>query len=402
MTDMPLLGGLVPCNAIADEILTDHPQRFRAMLGETANPAHSLADSRRFVEALAALELVVVIDIALTETARHADYVLPTPTQYEKAEATFFNFEVPANHFHLRHPILSPPPDADVLPEAEIHCRLVEALGAMPSVVEALAKVARTEGRTAFAFAIQEALQQDPSLNRVLPLVLYRALGPTLPEGCESSAALWSVAHYFAQHGAESIRRAGIVGEGPVLGEELFDRITSSPRGFIFSIDDYESSWQRVKTPEQRIQMTIPELLPHLEALQSGPQRLNSDEFPFTLSAGERRSYTANTVLRTPAWRKKDGEGALRISPLDAARVGVASGDRARVSTRSGSAEVLVEVSARMQVGHVSLPNGFGLDNRNGQKRIGAAPNELTAAGDRDWFAGTPWHKNVPASIERV
>jgi hypothetical protein len=30
------------------------------------------------------------------------------------------------------------------------------------------------------------------------------------------------------------------------------------------------------------------------------------------------------------------------------------------------------------------------------------APNELTSVGDRDAFAGTPWHKYVPARIERT
>ena len=402
VTGMPLLGGLVACNVIPDEILTEHPDRFRAMLIETANPAHSLADSRRFVDALKALEVVVVIDVALTETARHADYVLPTPTQYEKAEATFFNFEFPTNHFHLRQPILPPPADADVLPEAEIHCRLVEALGSMSAVVEELANVARNESRVAFAEAFQHAMQADPSLNRLASLVLYRALGPTLPEGYENGASLWGVAHYCATHNAEPMRRAGLDGDGPLLGENLFDRMIGSPRGFVFSVDDHDASWQRVKTANQHIQMAIPELFAQLESLHSGPEPLSSDEFPFTLSAGERRSYTANTVVRTPAWRKKDSEGALRISPEDAARLGLESGDTAKVSTRSGNAEVQVEVSTRMQAGHVSLPNGFGLDNHDGSQRRGVAPNELTAGGDRDWFAGTPWHKNVPANIEPI
>ena len=33
-----IVGGLVPCNVIADEILTDHPKRYRAMIVEAANP----------------------------------------------------------------------------------------------------------------------------------------------------------------------------------------------------------------------------------------------------------------------------------------------------------------------------------------------------------------------------
>jgi anaerobic selenocysteine-containing dehydrogenase len=48
----PIISGLVPANVIAEEILTDHPARYRAMLVESANPAHSLADSTRMREAL--------------------------------------------------------------------------------------------------------------------------------------------------------------------------------------------------------------------------------------------------------------------------------------------------------------------------------------------------------------
>src|SRR5204862_914384 len=99
VTGARILAGLVPCNVIPDEILTDHPKRFRAMIVESANPAHSLADSQRFREAFKALDLLLVIDVAMTETARMADYVLPAASQYEKPEATFFNLEFPRNNF---------------------------------------------------------------------------------------------------------------------------------------------------------------------------------------------------------------------------------------------------------------------------------------------------------------
>ncbi|GFH67479.1 hypothetical protein Srut_39930 [Streptomyces rutgersensis] len=41
-------GGLVPFSAIAEEILTDHPDRFHWMIIESSNPAHSLADFATF------------------------------------------------------------------------------------------------------------------------------------------------------------------------------------------------------------------------------------------------------------------------------------------------------------------------------------------------------------------
>jgi hypothetical protein len=58
-----------------------------------------------------------------------------------------------------------------------------------------------------------------------------------------------------------------------------------------------------------------------------------------------------------------------------------------------------------MQRRHVSLPNGLGVDYPDAAGAIsvtGAAPNELTASEDRDWFAGTPWHKHVPARVEAL
>ena len=84
---------------------------------------------------------------------------------------------------------------------------------------------------------------------------------------------------------------------------------------------------------------------------------------------------------------------------------GVADGATARLTTRRGSVTVSVEVTDTMQRGHVSLPNGLGVDypdSRGAATVTGAAPNELTASEDRDWFAGTPWHKHVPARVEAV
>ena len=88
-----------------------------------------------------------------------------------------------------------------------------------------------------------------------------------------------------------------------------------------------------------------------------------------------------------------------------AVSLGLEDGGRARLSTKRGSAEVAVELSDRMQPGHVSLPNGLGLDypdDAGTRHATGVAANELTAGEDRDWLAGTPWHKHTPARIEAI
>jgi anaerobic selenocysteine-containing dehydrogenase len=399
---MPLISGLVPCNVIAEEILTDHPARYRAMIVESANPAHSLADSKTFREALAALDLVVVIDVAMTETARRAHYVLPATTQYEKWEATFFNFEFPHNVFHLRAPVLDPPDGP--LPEPEIHARLVEALGVVGDDDLAPLKEAATHGRAAFAAAFFTATAANPRLGAVAPVVLYRTLGPTLPDGAAAAALLWVAAHKCAQANPEGVRRAGFTGEGVVAGEQLFEAILAGRSGVVITDDEYDASWRRVKTSDGLIHVTVPELLDELRGLATAPGPPDPD-WPFVLSAGERRSFTANTIMRDPAWRKRDAAGALRVSPADAASLGLVDGGRVRLATRRGAGEVTVEVDDRMQPGHLALPNGLGLDSPSDDGSpvvTGLAPNELTSAADRDQFAGTPWHKHVPARLEPV
>lgn len=395
----PIVSGLVPCNVIADEILADHPARYRAMLVESSNPAHSLADSARMREALQTLDMLVVIDVSMTETARLADYVLPAPTQYEKYEATFFNFDFPRNIFHLRHPVLPAPPG--LLPEPEIHARLVEAAGALSDADYAPLREAAAQGREAFAGAFLRAVA-DPGLRKLAPVLLYRTLGPTLPGDAAAASILWAAAHQCAAANPNGVERAGF-GSGPGAGERLFDSILSSRHAVVITDDEYGASWARL--PKERIQLEVPELLAEVATLADRRIETPDPEYPFVLSAGERRAFTANTIIRDPQWRRRDPEGRLRISETDAERLGVTTGDQVRLTTRRGSVTVPVDVTDTMRGGHVSLPNGFGLavTAASGDPlRTGTAPNDLTSTGDRDEWVGTPWHKHVPARVETV
>ena len=392
----PIIAGLVPCNVIADEILTDHPARYRAMLVESANPAHSLADSPRTREALGALDLLVVIDVAMTETARLADYVLPAATQFEKYESTFFNFDFPRNLHHLRRPVL-PAPDG-VLAEPEIHARLVEASGALTEQDYAPLRDAAREGRAAFAATFLAAMT-DPVKQRLAPVLLYRTLGPTLPDGAAAAAVLWAAAHQCANANPAGVERAGY-GSGPQAGERLFEAILAGSHGVVITDDDLDASWQRL--PRQRIQLWLPELLAAVAALGERPPPNGDPDYPLILSAGERRAFTANTIMRDPTWRRRDAQGRLHVSRADAERLSLSTGDLVHVATRRNTAEATVEVTDTMRAGHISLPNGFGLTGTDPQApgATGVAPNELTSTDDRDEWVGTPWHKHVPARID--
>jgi anaerobic selenocysteine-containing dehydrogenase len=350
-------------------------------------------------EAIQSLELVVVIDVAFSETARLAHYVLPVASQFEKAEATFFNFEFPHNYFHLRRALMEPLPG--LFSEAELHARLVEALGALPHDAIAELRAAWQDDRVAFRAKFVQQIGANPRLLGIAPVVLYRAIGDLLPKGLAEGAAVWALCQISAQRQGKTLERAGFAGSPPEAADALFDALLANKSATVFSVDDWDESFARVHTPTRRIQLAIPELFPELDALASEPAPGASAEFPFVLSAGERRSFTANTIMRNPEWRRKDRDGALRMNPKDAKRLSLADGGRARISTKRGSAEVAVEISDRMQPGHVSLPNGLGLDFPD-LGTTGVALNDLTAGEDRDWLAGTPWHKHTPARVEAV
>ncbi len=346
---------------------------------------------------------MVVIDVAMTETARHADYVLPACSQFEKWEATFFASEFPTNYFSLRAPILDPLPGT--LPEAEIHSRLLRAMGALRDDDLAPLREAAAKGRTEFAIAFREVTSANPALGALAPVVLYETLGPTLGKGNEAAAILWGAAQSCAMSYPESVRRAGFEGEGPEVGNRLFDAIFASRSGVAFSVDDYAETWRRVKTSDGRIQLEIPELIGELEALSG---RKGGERSAVPLHPGGRRA---------PLHHRQHGDSRSRMASQGPKRraadesrrrpgaLGVGNGGRVRITTRRGSAEAVVEVTDRLQPGHVTLPNGGGLsypDEAGRAVTSGVAPNELTASDHRDWIAGTPFHKHVPARIEAV
>src|SRR5262245_34878344 len=216
-------------------------------------------------EAFDALDLVVVIDVAMTETGRHAHYVLPASSQYEKWEATFFTLEFPENVFHLRAPIFEPLPGT--LAEPEIHRRLVRALGALKDEDLQPLRDALARSRAEFASLFLQTMAERPDLAGLAPVVLYETLGPTLGEGRAAAALLWGAAHTCAMAYPDSVRRAGFEGEGPALGEALFEAILGRRSGVTFTVDEYEDTWRRLCTPDGRINLSVPELLTELGTL---------------------------------------------------------------------------------------------------------------------------------------
>ncbi|WP_329055889.1 molybdopterin-dependent oxidoreductase [Amycolatopsis sp. NBC_01488] len=395
VTGFEYIGGLLPANTLAEEILTDHPNRVRALWVESSNPANTFAGTREVERAIRATELSVVVDVAYTETAALAEYVLPAASQHEKWEFTLFTFEWPTNYFQLRRPLLDPLPGT--LVEAEIYTRLFDALGVLPpsEVLASLAAGPRAELQAGLGALVQAM----PERAAILPVLLYRTLGASLPDGAASIAPLWAGCHRAAKTMPVPVQRAlGSSASGPELGEELFARILAGPTPF--SVHEQDEVWSLLRRP--RVQLAVPELLDWLSSLDPAAERPDP-AFPFSLLNGQRRAHNANQILRDPRWRRTDPDGALRARPEELASIGASAGDWVAVVTPAGRVVVRAETDPGLRPGQLALPHGYGMAHPDAHgRRVVSGPriNLLTDALDRDPIAGTPHHKDVPARLE--
>lgn len=391
---------------VPEEVLGDDPARLRALIVDGANPLVSYAGTSRWHAAIRRLDLLVVIDPAMTETARMADYVLPTPVGYEKWEIGFFPKHARTIHAQLRPPVLAPPPEA--LPEPEIYARLARAMGLFsprPRALDLLARAGgRPGGRLAMVLASAVAAwsrSRSGAQNHVL-YWMYDLLGRHLPD--PALALIWLICVRNAL-----LRRRGVVQVlGPAwtwrdpiaLADELFRRLLEHPEGAeIAHLDIRANLRDHVRFHDGRIRMAPPAMLRELRRALDTPVAID-DEFPLTLSAGLRSPWTANTIHRDPTWRKGKGPHcALSVSRADADALGLSDGDEVTLRTRHGAVALPVTIDRRLSPGHVSIPNGFGLIHDG--RPDGININELTGVEDRDPLTGCPHHKGVPCRIER-
>ncbi len=395
------VAGILPPNILPDEILLGGDRRIRALIVDSCNPLLSWPDTPAYEEAFKSLELLVVVDVAMTETARLANYILPAASQFEKWEFTGFNLEFPRNTFHLRHPLFEPLDEA--LPEAEIYTRLLEEMGEIPRRFKWLSRIARLEpsstGHLGYLAALAATLAGNRRLARYGASILYRTLGPVLPDGAASAALLLPLAVKFAFEHPKAVRRAGHRGSRLTLGSALFRAILNRRSGVTFSEHRFAEVWSLLKTPDKRIHLEIPEMFEAWWDLAD--EAVSGTDSLFILTLGERRAYNANLIFRDPAWRKTDPLGALRLNPEDATMLRLRDGDKAECESERGQLQCVVEIDPGVRRGVAVLPHGYGVRYRNGTT-LGPPINRLTNSSWCDPLVRTPFHKYVLGSLRRA
>jgi hypothetical protein len=151
---------------------------------------------------------------------------------------------------------------------------------------------------------VHHITRRDKKVARYAPVVLYRTLGPSLPANLAPAASLWGISQLYVRAQPAAAKGAGFGGPTLLGGNRLFDAILNSPSGVIFGVSQYSDSWDAVKLPDHKINLNIKEMLDELATIDNKlpPHR---PDYPFVLSAGERRPETSQTSIRDPQWMKK-------------------------------------------------------------------------------------------------
>ncbi|MEZ4428710.1 MAG: molybdopterin dinucleotide binding domain-containing protein, partial [Nannocystaceae bacterium] len=123
---------------------------------------------------------------------------------------------------------------------------------------------------------------------------------------------------------------------------------------------------------------------------------------------GRRQLRSNNSWLHNSERLVKGKERCtLLIHPGDAARQGIAAGDRVVVRSRVGAIELPVELDDGIMPGVVSVPHGWG-HGRPGvslsvaARRPGASINDLTDEARVDAASGNAAFSGTPVALERV
>ncbi|MCP4756649.1 MAG: molybdopterin-dependent oxidoreductase [Proteobacteria bacterium] len=396
-TDFPPITGLYPPNVMPEEIMADHPDRLRAVIVSGCNPLRSYADTTAYEEAYEKLDLLVTVDIAMTETAALSHYVLPSLTGYESYDSGFGG-GYPKIFYQLAQPVVEP--EGEQIESGEVFTRLADRLGLIPELPDSLYEAAASGDRGKYGLAFMEYLQANPKASSRIPFILSKTLGKQLGSG--NLAAIWGFMQTLPPSSQENAARSGFT-PGPGLGEDLFQAILDHPEGLWVGEMDVAENLKTLATADGRINLDVPEMEDWIQEIDPAleAEKLQPDAtYPFILSSGNHMDTNANTQMRDPVWNEGKRACTLLMHPDDAQASGLGDGQMVKVATEAGEESIELQVTESTRPGYIVMPHGFGLVHQG--KTFGANANRLTKNTHRDRLAATPYHRYIPSRVEAV
>ena len=347
----PEVFGELPMTVLAEEIETPGPGQIKALISVACNPVLSCPGGPRLARALDSLDFMVSLDIYVNETTRHADVVLPglSPLQDSHYDVAFPQLSF-RNHARYSAPVFEPP--AGHPPEWQTLLRLAaiaKGLGAQADVLELDDALVEADVRKLAGDATPLVMQAVSTLTgpeRLLELALRG--GP-----------------YGNLFGMKRVDTTlGLGTDGLTL-----EKVLTAPGGI--DLGPLQPRIPEVlRTPSGRIELAPASLLadlPRALADIDAPQ-------PGMVVIGRRDVRSNNSWMHNlPTLAKGRFRGTALVHPADAARLGLADGATAQMSSEHGAVTVVVEVSGAMSPGVVSLPHGWGHDLAGARLALAAA-----------------------------
>ncbi len=341
----------LPATVLADDILSDAPDRIRALVVFAGTPVISFPDTEKMEAALERLELLVCLDLYLSDTATFADWVLPATTQYEKSSMHFMvdKYE-PTRRIEWKPQVVEP--SGDARPEWQILQDI--------------------------CIAAEVPFLNNPKIHE--EVLKCRENGTAYPERAMYEAVL---------------------PDGITL-----DEVIATPGGVeLPPLADANFFTTQIKTLDQKIQLAPADLVDGLaEALEAGPFR--DEQHPLKLISGYRKLRSYNTWTKNmPSLAAGLEIPSATLHPDLAAAHGIEEGDPVAVTTALGTITLAAKLDPGIRADTVAIPQFWGHTYDSGQKHASKRPgvnvNRLHTTDDRDRFTGMPIYNGRPCSIAR-
>ena len=352
--------GQLPMLTLPAEITTPGEGQLRCLVTLASNPVMS-APAHIFSEAFEQLDFMVSIDFYINATSRHADLIFPPVSSLERDDLdSLFTQTWPRHLMRWSDRVFNPPEGA--LSDGEILARLGAEIIARRGDIDLIPS--------------EEMLTEA---NRVGTLEYFEAImdeqikSGTYGKGPE---AMTLDKLKKAKHGVD------LGPLEPALPEILPDRFDGSAK---------------------RIDLAYHEAMSDLPRLR---EMLAEATGEFTL-IGRRDLRSVNSWTHNlPKLVSGKTRCVLLMSPVDADRYSIETGDVIRVKSSRGSVEVPVNVTDVMMPGVISLPHGFGHHLKGIRMSVaqgrGVNFNELTDPDVYDPIMGNGVLSAIPVEIETL
>jgi anaerobic selenocysteine-containing dehydrogenase len=355
--------GELPSGVLAEEITEPGEGQIRALVVTAGNPVLSIPNGEALAAAMKTLDLSVALDFYMSETASLADYFLPCATPLERADFPIFHSQLMTEPYAQWTEAVIPP-EGEAKEEWEIFALLSDAMGL---------RFMNDRG----AHALRQALK-----------LFGREFSPR-----------WII---------DGMIRLGPYGDRwlPWSKGWSLKKLAARPHGVRLPDPEPGDVAKHVKTPDRKVHLWNRHLEGELARLREVEAAEAPREFPFRLIG--RRDIRSNNSWLHNVPKLMSGERChrLRIHPSDAATLGLAEGDRARVRSRVAAVETDVRITDEVMPGVVSLPHGWGHRGATNRRVASGNPgvncNALMDEKVIEPLAGMSLLNGVPVAVERL